>query len=82
MVWQSDSPADSFRAAAIPQEIVMTEVSPKELAGRAVAQLPEDATLEDAMERLYLLEKTEQGRADVRAGRTVVHEEVVRRFGA
>lgn len=59
----------------------MTDVSPKELARRAVEQLPEDATLEDAMERLYLLEKIEQGRADVRAGRTVVHEEVVRRFG-
>lgn len=59
----------------------MTEVSSKELARRAVEQLPEDATLEDAMERLYLLEKIEQGRADVRAGRTVVHEEVVRRFG-
>ena len=60
----------------------MTEVSPKELARRAVEQLPEDATLEDAMERLYLLEKIEQGSADVQAGRTFVHEEVVQRFGA
>ena len=59
----------------------MTDDSPKELARRAVEQLPDDATLEDAMERLYLLEKVARGRADIRAGRTVVHEEVVRRFG-
>ena len=38
----------------------MTDVSPKELARRA-EQLPEDATLEDAMERLYCSEKIEQG---------------------
>ena len=35
----------------------MTETSPKELALQAVEQLPDDATLEDAMERLYLLER-------------------------
>ena len=59
----------------------MAEPSPKQLALQAVEQLPEDATLEDAMERLYLLEKIERGRADVAAGRVVAHEEVERRFG-
>lgn len=59
----------------------MTDASPKELARRAVEQLREDATLEDAMECLHLLEKIEQGRANVRAGRTKVHEDVIRRFG-
>ena len=59
----------------------MTEPSPKQLALQAVEQLPEDATLEDAMERLYLLEKIERGRADVAAGRVVAHEDVERRFG-
>lgn len=59
----------------------MADVSAKQLALRAVEQLPDDATLEDAMERLYLLEKIERGRADVREGRVISHEEIVARFG-
>lgn len=59
----------------------MSDATAKQLALRALEQLPEDATLEDAMERLYLLEKIERGRADVQAGRVVSHEEVVSRLG-
>ena len=54
----------------------MSDATAKQLALRALEQLPEDA-----MERLYLLEKIERGRADVRDGRTVAHEDVVARFG-
>ncbi len=39
----------------------MAEPSPKQQALRAVELLPDDATLEDAMERLYLLEKVAGG---------------------
>ena len=60
----------------------MADRSAKQLALQAVEQLPDDATLEDAMERLFLLEKIERGRADVQAGRVVAHEEVERRFGS
>lgn len=59
----------------------MSDATAKQLALRALEQLPEDATLEDAMERLFLLEKIERGRADAAAGRTVPHDEVVARFG-
>ena len=59
----------------------MSEATAKQLALRALEQLPEDATLEDAMERLYFLEKIERGRAEARAGRTVAHEDVGARFG-
>ncbi|GLC24639.1 hypothetical protein [Roseisolibacter agri] len=59
----------------------MSDATAKQLALRALEQLPEDATLEDAMERLYFLEKIERGRAEARAGRTVTHEDVVARFG-
>lgn len=59
----------------------MSDATAKQLALRALEQLPEDATLEDAMERLYLLEKIERGRADVRGGRVAEHAEVVARFG-
>lgn len=59
----------------------MSDATAKQLALRALEQLPEDATIEDAMERLYILQKIERGRADVHEGRTVAHEDVVARFG-
>jgi predicted transcriptional regulator len=59
----------------------MADATAKQLALHALEELPEDATLEDAMERLFLLEKIERGRADAQAGRTVAHEDVVARFG-
>lgn len=37
--------------------------------------LPEDATIEDAMERLYLLYKVERGIAQADAGQKVSQEE-------
>ena len=46
----------------------------------ALRELPEDATVEDAMERLYVLSKIERGLADADAGRTVPQEEVERLF--
>ena len=62
-------------------ESQVAEPTQKQLALQAVQQLPEDATFEDIMERLYLLEKIERGRADIREGRVVAHEEVLKRFG-
>ena len=59
----------------------MADATAKQLALHALEELPEDATLEDAMERLFLLEKIERGRAEARASRTVAHEDVVARFG-
>jgi predicted transcriptional regulator len=46
-----------------------------------VRQLPPDATIEDAMERLYFLAKIDSGLAEADAGKTVSHEEVKARFG-
>ncbi len=48
----------------------------------AVAGLPEDATIEDAIERLLLLSKIEQGLAQAQRGETISHEEVKRRIEA
>ena len=48
----------------------------------AVRDLPEDATVEDAMERLYFLAKVEEGLRQADAGETVSSEEARRRaFG-
>ena len=47
---------------------------------RAIQDLPEDATVEDAMERLYFLAKVERGLEQSLAGETIAHEEVKHRF--
>ena len=59
----------------------MANATAKELLKAAVDQLPDDASVEDAMERLVLLAKIERGLEDARAGRTVSHEDVKRRLG-
>ena len=52
----------------------------KQLIREAVERLPDDATIEDAMERLYFLAKVERGLAAADRGETVPHAEVRRRF--
>jgi len=49
---------------------------------KAVSDLPENATVEDAMERLVLLSKIEQGLEQARRGETIPHAEVKRRIEA
>lgn len=45
-----------------------------------VERLPEDATVEDAMERLYFLDKVERGLKQSEAGEGLSHEDVKERF--
>jgi predicted transcriptional regulator len=47
---------------------------------RAIQQLPEDATIEDGMERLYLLYKVERGIAQANSGQKVSQEEARQRM--
>ena len=58
----------------------MADSSIRQKVIEAMQQLPSEATVEDAMERLYFLAKIERGLADADAGRTVSHEEVRKRF--
>jgi hypothetical protein len=46
---------------------------------RVIQDLPEDATVEDAMERLYFLAKVERG-LEQSEGETISHEEIKIRF--
>ena len=46
---------------------------------RAIQDLPDDATVEDAMERLYFLAKIERG-LEQSEGETISHEEVKAKF--
>ena len=48
---------------------------------RAIQELPEDATVEDAMERLYFVAKVERG-LEQSEGETISHEEIRARFQA
>jgi predicted transcriptional regulator len=76
-------PDEARGARYIPGVLIQGEhmaESIKERVLEAVRQLPPDATVEDAMERLYFLAKIERGVADAEAGRVVAHDEVKRRF--
>ena len=46
---------------------------------RAIQDLPDDATVEDAMERLYFLAKIERG-LEQSKGETISHEEIKTKF--
>jgi hypothetical protein len=46
---------------------------------RVIQELPEDATIEDAMERLYFLAKIERGLEQSEC-ETIAHEEIRSRF--
>lgn len=46
----------------------------------AVKNLPDDASIEDAMERLLFLSKIEKGIQQAEAGQTISHEEVRKRM--
>jgi predicted transcriptional regulator len=58
----------------------MTEPRVKDRVLDAVQALPDDATVEDAMERLYFLAKVEAGLQQAADGRTVSHEEAKQRI--
>lgn len=52
----------------------------KELVRRALDSLPEDVTMPEVIDRLYLLYDIQLGLEDIEAGRTVSHEEAKQRF--
>ena len=55
-------------------------IAAKQLLREAVERLPEDATVEDAMERLYFLAKVARGIDAADRGDVVPHDEVRRRL--
>ena len=55
-------------------------VSAKQEVEQLLAQLPDDATLEDIQYHLYVLEKIRRGRADVAAERSHTREQARERL--
>lgn len=58
----------------------MSESDAKKKILRLVEALPDDATIEDAIERLYFLAKIEKGIREADAGLTVSHDEAKKRL--
>lgn len=59
----------------------MAHSTAKDLLKETAERLPENASVEDAMERLLFLAKIEKGKSDADAGRTITHDDVKRRLG-
>jgi len=58
----------------------MPAAGEKEKIQKVIQSLPDDAHIEDAMERLYLLYKVEKGCQQADTGQTVSHEEAKRQL--
>ena len=54
----------------------------KERILEALRNLPPDATVDDAIERLVFMARVEEGLGQLDAGQGIPHEEIKRRFGA
>jgi predicted transcriptional regulator len=55
--------------------------SAKKVIQQALEKLPDNATVEEAMERLLFLSKIDNGIAEADAGKTLSSEEVRKRLG-
>ena len=53
----------------------------KQQATEVIERLPQDATIDDVMEKLYFLAKVRRGLGQIEAGEVVSHEEARRRLG-
>jgi predicted transcriptional regulator len=50
----------------------------KQTAINAISSLPDTATFEDAMYRLYVLEKIAKGEDDIKKGRIISHDDLMK----
>ena len=58
----------------------MSGATLKQRAIEAIQTLPDDATLEDAIERLCFIAKVEEGLRQSEAGELIPHEEIKKQF--
>ena len=59
----------------------MPEPTTRERILQALEDLPQDATFDDAIERLVFLAKIDGGLTELDAGRGIPHDQVARRLG-
>ena len=70
-----DPKANRSRIGLMPHRIT------RERMIEAIRELPEDASVDDAIERLVFLAKIEEGLAQLDRGEGIPHEEAKRRLG-
>jgi len=56
------------------------DMTEKQRVLEAVQRLPEDATVEDAIERLCFIAKVQRGLGELDAGQSITHQEAKRRI--
>ena len=81
--WSADGALSAsviLMAQVAAREEPMASGSAKQKVLEVIEKLPPDATVEDAIERLVLLAKTERGLAQLDAGQGVDHAEAKRRL--
>lgn len=61
-------------------EVILPQQSVEQRVLEAVEALPADATIEDAMERLYFLARIQRGLEQADAGETMTHEQAKNRL--
>lgn len=59
----------------------MTNTTVKEAARKLIEELPDEATWDDLMYEIYVVQKIEEGMRAADEGRVLSHEEVRQRFG-
>ena len=59
----------------------MQNIKVKEEAERLIQDLPEDATWDDLMQKIYVRQAIEAGLADSQAGRTIDVKEIRKKLG-
>ena len=64
-----------------PERVNTMPQSAKKLLRETLDKLPDNATVEEVIERLLFLAEIEQGVADADAGRTISHEDAKARLG-
>ena len=69
-----------FSQVPAQAEVALAQQSVKQRVIEAVEVLPVNATIEDAMERLYFLAKVQRGLEQADAGDTLPHEEAKKRL--
>ena len=52
----------------------------KEQALSAISMLPENASIDDALDKILFLKKIDQGLKDIEEGRFISHEELKKKF--
>jgi predicted transcriptional regulator len=52
----------------------------KEQALSAISMLPEDASIDDALDKILFLKKVDQGLKDIEDGRFITHEKLKKKF--